>query len=59
MTDAQRRAAIIALIEKHTAANTVSKSIARESLISEGIYTKKGALRAAFGGKTKKDKKTD
>lgn len=54
MTDVQRRTAIIALINNHTRANTVSKSVARESLISEGIYTKKGALRVAFGGKSKK-----
>jgi hypothetical protein len=56
MTDEQRRAEIRKLIEKHTAANTVSKDVARASLISEGIYTKKGALRVGFGGESKKAK---
>jgi hypothetical protein len=57
MTDAQRRMAIIGLINKHTIANTVSRSAARNSLISEGIYTKKGTLRVEFGGVPKKAKK--
>lgn len=56
MTDAQRRIAIQDLIEKHTAANTVSKAVARASLISEGIYTQKGELRVEFGGQGKKAK---
>ena len=50
MTDAQRRIAIKRLIQKHTAANTVSKAVARATLIDEGIYTKKGKLRVEFGG---------
>lgn len=50
MTDAQRRNAIKKLISEHTAAKTVSKKIARQTLIAEGIYTQKGELRAAFGG---------
>ncbi len=28
----------------------MSKAVARKTLIGEGIYTSKGALRAAFGG---------
>lgn len=56
MTDAQRRLAIQSLIAKHTAANTVSKAVARESLIKEGIYTQKGKLRVEFGGEPKKAK---
>lgn len=56
MTDAKRRSLIIGLIESHTKAMTVSKSAARESLIDEGIYTKKGRLRVEFGGGTKKAK---
>lgn len=57
MTDAQRRTAIQALIEKHTLANTVSKKVARDALINEGIYTKKGELRVEFGGASKKNNK--
>jgi hypothetical protein len=56
MTDAQRRVAIKALIKNHTAANTTSKAVARATLISEGIYTKKGTLRVEFGGQPKKSK---
>lgn len=55
MNDAQRRTAILSLIERH-AAHTINKSVARKSLIDEGIYTQKGALRVAFGGKSKKEK---
>ncbi len=56
MTDAQRRIAIQKLIEKHTAEHTTSKAAARKSLIEEGIYTKRGALRAEFGGSSKRGK---
>jgi hypothetical protein len=56
MTDKQRRIEIEKLIEKHTAESTVSKAAARKSLISEGIYTKKGALRVEFGGRGRKAK---
>jgi hypothetical protein len=58
MTDEQRLIAIESLIKEHTAANTVSKGAARKMLIKEGIYTKKGALRVEFGGKSKKAKTT-
>lgn len=50
MTDAQRRMAIKKFIIEYTAAHTVSKKVARDTLIAEGIYTQKGKLRAAFGG---------
>jgi len=56
MTDEKRRNAIKNLIEKYTAAKTVSKAIAREALIAEGIYTRKGQLRVEYGGVTKKRK---
>lgn len=56
MTDAQRRTAIEALIEKRTAEMVQSKAKARESLLATGIYTTKGALRVEFGGESKKDK---
>jgi hypothetical protein len=54
MTDAQRRAAIQKLIADYTATYSVDKKTARDTLIKEGIYTKKGALRVEFGGKSKK-----
>ena len=56
MTDAQRRVAIQTMIKVHTDANTTSKAVARAALLSEGIYTKKGALRVEFGGESKKSK---
>jgi hypothetical protein len=56
MTDAQRRSAVMSLISQHTAASTTSKKVARETLIGEGIYTKKGHLRVAFGGASTKVK---
>jgi len=54
MTDAKRREAIIDLIKRHTADKTVDRATARKSLIAEGIYTQKGALKAQFGGVSKK-----
>jgi len=56
MTDAQRRTAIMGLIERYTAENSVSKNVARTALINEGIYTKSGKLRAEFGGALRKEK---
>ena len=50
MTHAQRNAKILAAIAKETARATESQKIARDTLISEGIYTKKGKLRVEFGG---------
>jgi hypothetical protein len=59
MTDAQRHSAILGLIDRHTTANTTSRAQARDTLIKEGIYTKKGTLRVEFGGESKKQKHSD
>lgn len=56
MTDEQRRAAIKKLIKDYTDKMTVSRKVARETLIAEGIYTKKGELRVEYGGPGKKAK---
>lgn len=56
MTVEQRNAAILQIIEKHTARSTKSKKVAREGLIAEGIYTKSGKLRPEFGGPGKRKK---
>ena len=50
MTEDKRRAAIKKLIAERKAANTVSRAVARETLIKEGLYTQDGKLKAAFGG---------
>ncbi|MBL8572517.1 MAG: hypothetical protein JNM13_02450 [Hyphomicrobiaceae bacterium] len=46
--DQKRRDAILAMIEEYTKENTVSRKVARDTLIAEGIYTKRGKLRAEF-----------
>lgn len=56
MTHAQRNQKILEAIAKETARAVASKKVARATLISEGIYTAKGKLRAEFGGETKKAK---
>lgn len=56
MTHAQRNQKILEAIAKETARAVASKKVARDTLISEGIYTVKGKLRAEFGGETKKAK---
>ena len=56
MTHAQRNAKILAAIAEETKRAVVSKKIARETLIDEGIYTAKGKLRVEFGGESKKDR---
>jgi len=56
MTDAQRRNAIESLIQRHTDLSTATRQQARATLISEGIYTKKGTLRVEYGGESKKNK---
>lgn len=56
MTNAKRNDAIQALIKDHTDKHTTSKAAAREALIGEGIYTRKGNLRVEFGGAPKKAK---
>lgn len=50
MTHAQRNEKILRAIAEQTVRAVVSKKTARDTLISEGIYTKKGKLRAEFGG---------
>ncbi|MFZ5747746.1 MAG: hypothetical protein ACOY45_08805 [Pseudomonadota bacterium] len=54
MTLAQRNGEILRIPDAQTKRNTVSKAVARAALIDEGLYTKKGKLRVAFGGKSKK-----
>ena len=56
MTHDERNEAIKQLIRDHTKVMTQSREIARSTLIAEGIYTKRGQLRAEFGGKSKKTK---
>ena len=55
MTHAQRNAGILKMLEEETKRATVSKATARAALINEGIYTKKGKLRAEFGGGKKEN----
>ncbi len=50
MTHAQRNRKILDAIAEETKRAVASKKSAREALIKEGIYTKKGKLRAEFGG---------
>lgn len=54
MTHAERNRRILEAISKETARAVTSQKVARETLIREGIYTKKGKLRAEFGGASKK-----
>ena len=54
MSDATRNETIKKLIVERTRAKTVCRKIARETLISEGVYTKKGTIRANYGGGAKK-----
>ncbi|WDA37024.1 hypothetical protein [Sphingobium sp. YC-XJ3] len=51
-----RNIVILGLLKQRTERNTVSRKAAREALISEGIYTRKGKLRKEYGGKGKKAK---
>lgn len=53
MTDAQRRNAIKKAIKRYTDEKSVTKKAAREALIEERIYTRKGKLRVEFGGASK------
>ena len=50
MTHAQRNQKILDAIAKETARALESRKIARDTLIKEGIYTKKGKLKVEFGG---------
>jgi hypothetical protein len=50
VTREQRNEKIISALEEATTRALASKKRAREALIAEGIYTKKGKLRVEFGG---------
>ncbi|WP_197051932.1 hypothetical protein [Sphingomonas sp. 35-24ZXX] len=50
MEHTQRNQKILDAIARQTERGTASKHAAREMLISEGIYTKKGKLKVEFGG---------
>jgi hypothetical protein len=54
MTQSERNEAIKKLIEKRTKKTTASRKVARDTLIGEGVYTKKGELRVEYGGSAKK-----
>ena len=54
MTREQRNEKILKAIEEATAKGTVSKKKARDTLVSEGIYTTKGKLKVEFGGESSK-----
>jgi hypothetical protein len=54
MTDDERTKLLIDLIKRRTAEALVSKKASRDLLLAGGIYTKKGQLRVAFGGKSRK-----
>jgi hypothetical protein len=51
MTTEAQRVAIREMIERHTVAATADKQTARQTLIREGVYTTRGALKEAFGGR--------
>ena len=54
MTHAERNAKLLAIIAEETKRAVASQGTARNTLIAEGIYTKKGKLRVEFGGERKK-----
>ncbi len=56
MTHNQRNQKILDAIAEETLRALSSKKIARQTLISEGIYTVKGKLRVEFGGESKKNR---
>lgn len=56
VTRAERNRMIIEAMEAETERALVSRKAARDLLISEGIYTKKGKLRVEFGGESSKKK---
>lgn len=59
MNDADRRAAVLAVIKAKTETNTVSRQSARAALIAEGIYTKAGKLRAQYQSTPARKSKTE
>lgn len=56
MTQHQRNERILELLNLKTQRGAVSKRAAREVLMSDGIYTRKGELKVTFGGVRKKAK---
>jgi hypothetical protein len=56
MTQTERNRLILEGIKKLTDAAMESPKTARKALISGGIYTKKGKLRAEYGGEPKKSR---
>jgi hypothetical protein len=51
MTHAERNEAIRLAAEQYTAKNLESKTRTREALYKTGMYTKRGELKVAAGGK--------
>jgi hypothetical protein len=51
-----RRAKIRELIETYTQEKAATPAIARQTMINEGLYTKKGQFRAEYGGGPKAKK---
>jgi hypothetical protein len=54
VTSDQQRAAIKAMIDRHTKTVSTSKEAARDFLIKGGFYTKEGHLAEQYGGEKKK-----
>jgi hypothetical protein len=52
-----QRAALISMMGRYAEANTVSKKVAFDSLVKEGIYTEDGKVAPEYGGEPKKKKK--
>ncbi len=50
MTQQQRNKRILKILDAKTVRGLASRQAAREILISEGIYTRKGKLKVSFGG---------
>jgi hypothetical protein len=53
MDQEERRARLLKFIAEYTKEKTATSKLARQTLIDEGIYNKKGQLRAEFGGGVK------
>jgi hypothetical protein len=54
MTQEQQKAAIKAMMQRHTAKVTVDAETALNSLVADGVYTPEGELTPQFGGPEKK-----
>ncbi len=51
MSSEQDRQEVIRLIRQYTDEKTATKKLARDALITEGIYTASGELAESYGGK--------